>query len=1267
MAGLADTFKPVNVAEEKDELGRPINRLEEEMDALRATPVTQAAPVAPEPTPVPEEPVVTEAPVVPEAMESEPFRPQFDREGKPLIGDVDSQTMGALSEPMPTPLIEAVNGVEGPDVFRPQFDREGRPLHTEESGTTWNFLPPGVVAQEYSVDDFYTDETLMKVIMSHMVSRRGADWVESRDKEDVIDAFVQERRSTSAGNSVRGLSDFAYLKSLEDPDDVRNAAEAYSIYENAAGAFSKNSSWSNLGQSIIDYTQGIVLDPINLVTLGWGRLVTGAGGRVATEAVKREGIRKFSSVLAAQTANGIAQEAALKAARSAGNATMSRIVREGSEEAALTVVNRSAARALASKNGIARLGQAGVLKDIAGTTAIDGVVNVGMETLYQTNLVELGVRDDIDELAIGLAFVGGAVIGGVQAARAISKGASGIKMPSLEVEIPSTSNVITELTDSLLKYSDETVPKSGTWAQKVSAGRDIRSPDTDFFQDLLLGRSDADSGEVYFKGLAHITGERGLVHVKQNRDDLYSDWMADIIKDASQEEVDGLVDVLKKNFNMNFKELDGITPTDFGNLFARRSSESGSSLGALGRAAQLSQVDISKLDVGTWIEKALDTGWSSGKATGKVGKLVSDYQGRIIRLLVAHPSTSVLNVSGWAGGAAFNTVSDLSQALLHVGHGSMKSVIGSASAKADIDVGFGMLKAVGNRARLLLDNRATAEAFDDYLNVRSQFLGDLNDITSGGVEQTTKNLFDGKLTPNELMMGSRADSVVDGLQRATFVQGQDSLTKSQEFMYQIDKALRTTGVSMEDGTTLRFKGGYNEFMDSAKNPNITQIMRTKQYRELEAGAVNRTLEGIFSKSLKGTDAVGQVAAVIEDARKIPGIGLLVPFGRFFNNTVSFSTSATPLGLVMKALGKYDDRSFKEVFSKALVGTSLIYTMADRESYLRGLGLGIGQDIDNTGEVVDVKFDYPASFFKYAARIASYHMEGEEVPKEIKAQFKKQFGLGGLTKNLTTTQADLVAIAEALMSNDAATAWKETKGVMGSIGAQVVAASTRPIGALNTVVGVINRDTYITPDRRQGLGHVANTALRNFDQISLILTGAQPVQKYSGAQGAVDVQPTALLGARTLNLTFTERLLNNVGIEPYTINEAVSLANEAPESVNRYHDIYFNYIEERSRYEWEENDFANKPEAYKSIVQKNIIAVAKKYAETALYVEGSRDPNNNMYLIYNIHKKNSADDVNWAVGEMGLTDIGEATAVQLTGIQALIQGKETMDYLAGVDR
>ena len=1270
MAGLSDTFKPVNVAEEKDELGRPINRLG---DTLKSTPVPQAAPAAPEPTPVSEEP----APVQEEPVVTEPgvFKPRFDREGNPLVSDVDTQTEEAIPVDLPPTAIEPVTGLDSIDTFKPRFDREGNPLSTEQvesnekNATTWNFLPEGVEAQTYTVDDFYTDDKLIKPILAHMSDRRGSSWVKEHSQEEVIDAFVQERRSTSSGNTVRGLADFSYIKSLEgDADRVRNTAEAYSIFDNAEGSFSKSSSWSNLGQAVVDYTQGVILDPINLVTLGWGKLATGAGGRIATEAVKRQGIKEFGKVLAAQLGKGATQEVATKAARSAGNTVMSRIIREGSESAAMTATNRAAAKALASKNGIARLAQTSALKDIAGTTAIDGIVNAGMETLYQGNLIELGVRDDVDELAVGLAFVGGAVLGGVQAARVLTKGASGVKMPSLEVEIPTTKNLITELTDSLKAYSDETVPKSGTWAQKVSAGKDVRAPDTEFFQDLLLGRANADTGEVYFKGLAQITNERGLVHVKKNRDDLYSDWMSDIIKDASPEEVSDLVSVLKQNFKMNFKELDGISPEDFGNLFARKSSESGSSLGAIGRAAQITnQIDISKLDVATFVDKALDAGWSSAGSVGKVGKLVSDYQGRVVRLLVAHPSTSALNVSGWAGGAAFNTVSDLSQALLHVGHGTMKAVVGSQGAKADLDVGFGMLKSVGNRMRLLLDNRATGEAFEDYMRVRSQFLGDLNDITSGGVEQTTKDLFSGKLSPKELMVGSRVDSVVDGLQRATFVQGQDALTKSQEFMYQIDKALRTTGVKLEDGSTLRFKGGYNEFFDSTKNPALSQVMRTKEYRELEAGAVNRTMEGIFSKSFKGKDAIGEVAAVIEDARKIPGIGLMVPFGRFFNNTVSFSTAATPLGLVMKAMGKYEDRSFKEVFSKALVGTTLIYTMADRETYLRGLGLGIGQDIDNTGEVVDVKFDYPASFFKYAARIASYHMEGKEVPKEITAQFEKQFGLGGLTKNLTTTQNDIVAVAEALISGDTAAAWAETKGVMGSVGAQVVAAATRPIGAVNTAVGVMNRDTYITPDRRQGLGHVANTALRNFDQISLLLTGKEPVQKYSSAQGAVDVQPTALIGARTLNLTNTERLLNNVGIEPFTLNIAVSIANKAPEAANRYHNIFFSYINDKATYEWEENDFANKPERYKRIMVDNIVANAKKYAETMLYVEGSRDPNNDMSIRFSLHKKYPAADLEWAVAEMGLEDIGDATTVQLAGIKGLIESRDTMDYLAGINK
>jgi hypothetical protein len=1251
MSDYTDTFKPVDVTDEKDELGRPIDRFEE-VSTLGDTPT-------PEATPVPK-PEVTETPKETPSW----FNPTYDEKGQPLKDSVDVQTREALPD-------------EQPAWFNPAYDEAGQPLSTgeaqsatleEDTGSLWNFLPEGVEAQSYTVDDFYTNDKLMEPIMDHMEHRRGSSWVKKHSKEEVIDAFVQERRSTSSGNSVRGLADYAYLKSIgDDADKLRSAAEAYSVFDNTAGAFSEGSSWSNAGQAAVDYVQGVLLDPVNLVTLGWGKLVTGGGSRITGEVVKREGIREFQRVLAAQAAKKVSSEAALKAARKAGNATMTRIVQEGSEKAAASVVNRKAAQALAAKNGVARLAQTSALKDIAGTVAIDGVVNAGMEALHQGNLIELGVRDDVDELAIGLAFVGGAVIGGVQAARIMSKGVSGVKLPSLEVQKPTTKNLMTELTKALKVYSDDTIPKSGTWSQKVEAGKDVRSPDTEFFQDLLLGRSNADTGEVYFKGLAQLTSERGLIHIKTSKEDLYSDWIADILKDASPGEIDDFVSVLKKNFKMNFKELDGISPEDFGNLFARKASESASSLGAIGRAAKssLNQVDVSKMDVGSFIDKALDTGWGSGAVVGKMGKLVADYQGRVVRLLVAHPATSALNMSGYAGGAAFNTVSDLSQALLHVGHGTMKSIVGSAGAKSELDSGFGILRAVGNRARLLLDNRATGEAFEDYLNVRSQFLGDLADITSGGVEQTTKNLFDGKLSPTELMIGSRVDSVVEGLQRLTFVQGQDAVTKSQEFMYQIDKALRTTGIKLEDGTTLRFKGGYNEFFNAKKNPDVAKLLRTKQYREMEAGVVNRTLEGIFSKSHKGKDVIGEVAAVIEDARKLPGIGLMVPFGRFFNNTVSFSTASTPLGLVMKAMGKYDDRSFKEVFSKALVGTTLIYTMADRESELRNLGLAIGQDIDNTGEVIDVKFDYPASHFKYAARIVSYHMDGLPVPKEIITQYEKQFGLGGLTKNLTTTQNDLVAVAEALIGGDTAAAWKETKSVLGKVGAQVAAAATRPIGAVNTAVGIMNRDTYITPDRRQGLGHVANTALRNLDQISLLLTGKEPVQKYSSAQGAVDVQPTALIGARTLNLTHTERMLNNVGIEPYTLNVAVSIANKAPESANRYHNIFFAYINDKAKYQWESRGFADLPEAHKKLTVDSIIADAKKYAEAMLYVEGSRDPNNNMNMIFNLHKSNSEEDVNWAAEQMGLQDVGEATAYQLAGMQALIDGKDTMDYLAGV--
>ena len=1213
------------------------------------------------------------------------YKAKFDREGKPLVTEVNQPTPveeAPVRESAPVEQVSPVeekayvpkfdsNGMPLGSVrpveqrgYQPKFDSSGMPLQVErEEGvlermglstglgkivSSGSALPAGIEAGTYTSDDL-TEKKYFDPIKRHLEYRRGSSWVNTKTDEELVDAFLQERRSTEVGNTVRGLSNFAYVQSVKDkPEEFKATAEAYSIYDKMKGSLSFGAA--------ADYTSGILLDPINLV----GGLLL-KGGRalgVGKQLIQREGVREFAKVLATLTAKGgMPPEAIRIAATKAGQKVIDKLTLEGSQSFAETIAHKQVASALAKTNGVQKLAREGAIKDILTVTGVDSVVNTGMEIIHQNTLIDLSVRDDVDELAVGLAFVGGAAIGGVQAVRAATKGVSGLKLPSLSIEPPSVKNVLSELADSLKKFSDENVPKSGTWAEKVNLGRGVEAPSAEdtaeLMSKLLLGNSPKD-GSVGFRGLQQITTERGLFHVKTNRDDTYSNWMADIIKDASQDEIDGIVDVLTNKLKLNVRELEGITPEGFGNLFARLSSDQARGMGAIGRAAQAQSIDATDLKVGNFLDTMMDEGFfSKGGATakqvGRASELIGAYQDRVVRLLTAHASTSFLNVAGWGGGAAFGTTSDLGVALLHAGTGTMKALVGDKGARSEFEVATGFLRAAANRTFLLLDSRTTAEAFQSYQVARLGRLGRLDEVIGGGIEQRTKQIFGANMSATDLMIGSRIDSVIEGTQRMSGVMAQDVFTKSQEFTYQFDKMLRTKGIEVPGGQTLRFKGGWKEFFNPELNPDLSKIVNTKEYLLAEADIVSKTLDGVFSRSYKGPGVIGEVAAVIEDARRIPGVGLLVPFGRFFNSTVSFTTAATPMGLVMKAMGKYEDRTFKEVFSRAAVGTGLVYTMAEREGYLRDLGVGIGQDIDDkTGQVYDSKYDYPMSYFKYAARIVSYHLRGEEVPTEILDQTKAQLGSAGLTRNLDKTSRDFTAIFDNLAQGDSAGMWAAVGTATGAIGAQVIAGVTRPLEPVNVAVGLVNREDYITPDRRQGAGRFTNTALRSLDQIQNLLTSSEPIQKYTATGGATPIQPSKLTGVRTMeSVTDFDRMYNNAGLQSFRLNASKNVSDGLPAQANRYNQIFWQTINGKASYWWNRG-FANLPQESKEAFIKNLVSEAKKVTESMILSEGSR-ADDGTGIAYTIYKGYSPSEVRRASEVVGVEDLDQASIQQLSAI------------------
>ena len=135
--------------------------------------------------------------------------------------------------------------------------------------------PPEIEKQEglslietLSLDDNYN------VIKDYMSDRFGMEETEY-DKRKIIDSYINQMRKFNAGQSVVALTELTHLNSGEgDKLDARRAkaAKAYELFDSLGGAFSKDRTVGEKLDAVGDYARAIVVDPVNLVSLGVGKL-----------------------------------------------------------------------------------------------------------------------------------------------------------------------------------------------------------------------------------------------------------------------------------------------------------------------------------------------------------------------------------------------------------------------------------------------------------------------------------------------------------------------------------------------------------------------------------------------------------------------------------------------------------------------------------------------------------------------------------------------------------------------------------------------------------------------------------------------------------------------------------------------------------------------------------------------------------------------------------------------------------------------------------
>lgn len=1075
---------------------------------------------------------------------------------------------------------------------------------------------PVAVPEVYSAEDL-TQDVFFNDIQAYMQERFGLEDTADKSREEVVNQYLNNMRGFAGGNSVRAVGEISWINSLDQPR-LETAGKAYSIFENMQSVFGDTSGKEKLG-AVWDYTRTTLADPINLVSLGAGKLVTLGGTKAAAQTAQKMAMSVYQKSLA----KGVTSEVALKAANEMYSKAF---VRAGRQEAIKLASRRSVLQNVATGTAI---------KEIATTTAIDTFAAIGTDYAYQQGLIRTGVQEEYSHLQTGLAAFGGLVMGGVQLGTQAFRNRGRLALASTDISTPDATKVNSEVNRVVVETLD-------SWGEKVFEGKRLEDIPSDVFIEMLLGNDDKG-----VKGLAQVLLEEGFTWAKRTKDDKVSNWIADIIKQSDPQDIVSLMGRLRDDYG--FVVPDNYTVKDFANIFAAKVNEQARGLNAVSQIARKLRVSPDDVTIGNVVEDmfapARPLGWVEKKELaaeeylGVVGKNVGKFQSNIIRLIVSNPATTALNLKGWGFATTMNSAVDIGLALVHGGTSAGKFLMGDvAGSKEALRIAGANLAAQKTKALNLLDPTMTYDAFRSYALARPEAMRAITEVLPGGVDDITKQL-------KNLGFDTDTNIVRGGMEKYTEfaglmsgVQAQDIFTKSQEFVYQLDKKLRQ-----------EFDMGWSEFLTQ---PDAAKLMATERFAKAEAGAVYETQRAIFSKSYKGKGTIGEVAAIIEDFRKIPGVGLMVPFGRFFNNVVATMVDGTGLSLAGKIMGKQPERSVGDLTMRTVVGIGLISSLIDGEREARDAGLNWDESIGSNGEVISEKYDFPMSMYKATARLFSYYLDDMQVPSELLGQINEAVG-GQLTRQMEEASTGFAQMLSGMLSGDDTGPHKDFIDYLMMPAAALISGATRPLDPVNQVLGLARGEDFSVMDRRQGKEWV-NNSLRYMDQFVSIIGGEDVPERNFAERGKATADVGKFLGVRErVGYSSIEKLANLTGLPAYKLGSYTI----APEADNTYNKLFYLMVETRAQELVTSDKFINGNLETRRFLRDRLLSDVRESVMGAMERDVGQTGTDELATMLQIAKKGKRE-LGIAMRELGydgnLSDLSER---QLNVLLAFIENRK----------
>ena len=1150
-----------------------------------------------------------------------------------------------------------------------------------------------------------TEDHNYKVIEDQM-SRRFGMSEKFHDRQEVVDKYINYMRSFNAGNTLSVLTEATYLN--EANDEKKTAAyNAYKLWDNSKGAFEGGTVAQKL-DNVYDYGRALVADPINLIGLGVGKLFAGSAGKLTAEAAKKAlelSVKRTltKNKLALNTPRSKLTPKIIATIDQDRNRILTRALRGEELEIAEGVfdkgeIAKSAAQTIASKGkkGL----RAGFAADTMGAITIDHV--------QQNALLGVEYQDEYNYLSApliaGMGFFGYGLAGAVPHfkgevlpqsvafdlidKRAMAEAAYKKKMK--EEGLKSNKEILANLMDpdvpesvtkqeALAQLAKKNNEAAERWAESVRLGTQTGSRkiadlnDVEGLKGFLLGNQTGDEA-THFDGLSQLFEEAGLqlqfeegsfVHLTDFITSNVSDMDADSVL---RKEIEGLYDITLKKLDPTFKGVDfnDVDP-DGGlksmNTLAAKSSDAGRRMQVFSQLARTGkEIMERKVILG---EKAVVTPMDVlDDELDPITKDLRDYfndkqsgfQRNFIKTLVTHPGTTALNLVGWAHASTMQTGSDLIRATLYGTRSMGEHILGNKTSAVEYgSLAKHMVTLQGKKLKNLMNPFATQQETLNFISQNPKLQKDLFRYVSGGVE--SKDVArDLGINIDDLEKPGMFESVLDKFQTVYGVKAIDILSKTQEFMYNIDKQIRLN----YNVTYAEFMGDTIDMVDSKgakimeegtsqvkQEPKHWQKMNGNAFFEIQTKALDDTLRTVFSKSYGGGDfnakrgTVESVAKVIEDARKMPIIGAMIPFGQFFNNTIAFMADHVGITYAHKYFTK-SDRDWMELHTKTATGAVMVAAMADYEYKNMEEGLAWHQERDRDGQVRSRLYDFPFSFWKGIGRMGAHWRRDGEIPQELLEDIGKTFGPANLTRTLGDTAKGVSDMFEdAALGNNQEAMDSLTKFV-GGIAPLYASGFSRPLDPLNQIAAFAMGDAYNEKDRRIG-----NKALNNsaryvesiYDGLKMVVMGEDTPEfkKQSTVQeGSMGVPIGRIFGYRAEAVpNEITRMFGDMG-KP---NWMAGIKSAVPEADNRLNQVITKHLNEHAARVLADPEWRTSTQKERrSIYTTQVLAPARRKALRELYRSGN--PDDKRYrLMYKLSKTGGAGvkmlDMEKALVELGI--------------------------------